>query len=98
MSTRSYVALIADATASRALAPARRARLQTDVRAVLKELNRRFARTRAGRFAVTLGDELQCLLATAAPGCGSAHHIPSRLAPLGWEATCCRRASTTPLA
>src|SRR5260370_857101 len=67
MSTRSYIAFIADATASRALAPPRRAQLQTDVRAALTELNRRFARALAPRFAVTLGDDLQCLLATAAP-------------------------------
>src|SRR5258708_11793638 len=98
MSTRSYVALIADATASRALAPARRARLQTDVRAVLKELNRRFARALAARFAVTLGDELQCLLPTAAPVWEIAHHIRSRLAQVDWVVACGRGAISTPLA
>src|ERR1041385_5703516 len=57
---RLYVALIADAVASRALAPAARARLQTDVRAAMKDLNRRYRRVLVARFAVTLGDELQC--------------------------------------
>src|ERR1041385_2701838 len=47
---RLYVALIADAVASRALAPAARAPLQTDVRAALKDLNRRSRRVLAPRF------------------------------------------------
>jgi hypothetical protein len=98
MSTRSYIALIADATASRALPPPRRARLQTDVRATVKELNRRFARALAARFAVTLGDELQCLLATAAPVWEIAHHIRSRLTQVDWVVACGRGAISTPLA
>jgi hypothetical protein len=98
MSTRSYIALIADATASRALAPPRRARLQTEVRAATKELNRRFARALAARFAVTLGDELQGLLATAAPVWEIAHHIRSRLAQVDWVVACGRGAISTPLA
>src|SRR5260370_25405443 len=97
MSTRSYVALIADATASRALAPARRARLQTDVRAVLKDLNRRFARALVARFPVTQRDELQCLLATAPPVRELAHHIPSRLAQPPRAAAVRRRPISTPL-
>jgi hypothetical protein len=98
MSTRSYIALIADATASRALAPPRRARLQTEVRAATKELNRRFARALAARFAVTLGDELQGLLATAAPVWEITHHIRSRLAQVDWVVACGRGAISTPLA
>src|SRR6266849_3252129 len=98
MSSRSYIAFIADATASRALAPPRRAQLQTDVRAALTELNRRFARALAARFAVTLGDELQCLLATAAPVWEIAHHIRSRLSQVDWVVACGRGAISTPLA
>jgi len=98
MSPRSYIALLADATASRALAPPRRARLQADIRAATKELNRRFARALAARFAVTLGDELQCLLPTAAPVWEIAHHIRSRLAQVDWVVACGRGAISTPLA
>src|SRR2546423_146405 len=65
--SKRYVALIADATASRLLPPARRARLQADARAAAQQLNRRYARVLAARFAVTLGDELQCLLPSPAP-------------------------------
>lgn len=95
---RSYIALIADATASRALPPPRRARLQTDVRAVTQELNRRFARVLAARFAVTLGDELQGLFPTAAPVWEIAHHIRARLAQVDWVVACGRGPITTPLA
>lgn len=95
---RTYIALIADATASRALAPPRRAQLQTAVRAATKELNRRFGRALAARFAVTLGDELQCLLPTATPVWEIAHHIRSRLAQVDWVVACGRGAVSTPLA
>src|SRR6266550_1162710 len=59
--SKSYVALIADAIASRELSPATRARLQADARAAVKDLNQRYRRVLAARFAVTLGDELQRL-------------------------------------
>src|SRR5207247_1173943 len=67
MSSKVYVAAIADATASRLLPPARRARLQAELRAALPDLNRRYRRALAARFAVTLGDELQGLLTSPAP-------------------------------
>jgi SatD family (SatD) len=98
MSLRTYVALIADATASRALPPPRRARLQADVRAAVKELNRRFARALAARFAVTLGDELQGLFATAAPVWEIAHTIRARLPQVDWVVACGRGAISTALA
>lgn len=93
-----YVALIADAIASRALAPATRARLQADVRAAMKELNRRYARDLAARFAVTLGDELQCLLPTAQFVWEIAHQLRARLATVDWVVACGRGPITTPLA
>src|SRR2546422_6250106 len=48
-------------TLFRSLPPAARARLQADARAAVKDLNQRYRRVLAARFAVTLGDELQCL-------------------------------------
>lgn len=96
--SRLYVALIADAVASRALPPAARARLQADVRAAIKQLNQRYARVLAARFAVTLGDELQCLLPTARPVWEIAHQVRARLAAVDWVVACGRGTVTTPLA
>ena len=93
-----YVALIADAVASRALAPAARARLQANVRAAMKDLNRRYARVLAARFAVTLGDELQCLLPSTRPVCDIVHEVRARLAAVDWIVACGRGTITTPLA
>src|SRR6266702_8460304 len=93
-----YVALIADAIASRLLPPARRARLQAGVRAALPGLNRRYRRALAARFAVTLGDELQCLLTTPAPVWDIAHDIRSQLAEVEWVVACGRGTISTPLA
>src|ERR1051325_2472522 len=76
--SKRYVAVIADATASRLLPPARRARLQQDARAAAQQLNRSYARVLAARFAVTLGDELQCLLPGPEPVWEIAHQIPPR--------------------
>ncbi len=45
-----------------------------------------------------MGDELQCLLATAAPVWEIAHHIRSRLAQVDWVVACGRGAISTPLA
>src|SRR5439155_855805 len=94
----SYVALIADAIASRDLAPATRARLQTDVRAAVKDLNQRYRRVLAARFAVTLGDELQGLLATPQPVWDLAHDVRARLPTVDWVVACGRGPITTPLA
>ncbi len=97
MSTR-YVALIADATASRLLPPARRARLQADARTAAQQLNRRYARVLAARFAVTLGDELQCLLPSPAPLWEIAHQIRARLPAVDWVVGCGLGTISTPLA
>src|SRR2546425_9810821 len=77
--SKSYVALIADAIASRDLPPASRARLQADARAAVKHLNQRYRRLLAARFAVTLGDELQCLFPTSQPVWNVAHDLRARL-------------------
>src|SRR5438552_12128577 len=57
-----YIALIADAVRSRALPPARRARLQAELRRALSDLNRTYRHDLAAAFGITQGDELQCLL------------------------------------
>jgi hypothetical protein len=93
-----FVALIADVVASRALPAPRRARLQTAVRAAVPELNRRYARALAARFAVTLGDEVQGLLRIPAPVWEVAHDLRARLPEADWVIACGRGAITTPLA
>src|SRR5207249_5928035 len=96
--SKSYVALIADAIASRDLPPATRARLQADVRTAVKDLNQRYRRVLAARFAVTLGDELQCLLPTPQPGWALPPAVPAPLPPAVWLVACARGPITTPLA
>ena len=93
-----YVALIADAVASRTLAPRARARLQSDVRASLGDLNRRWRRAIAAKFAVTRGDEIEGLLGNAAPVWDIAHWIRLKVAEADWVIACGRGAITTPLA
>jgi hypothetical protein len=93
-----YVAAIADATASRLLPPARRARLQAELRAALPELNRRYRRALAARFALTRGDELQCLLTTPAPVWDVAHFVRARFPQVEWVVACGRGPISTPLA
>jgi len=88
--SKSYVALIADAIASRELPPAARARLQADARAAAKDLNQRYRRVLAARFAVTLGDELQCLLPTPQPVWHLAHDLRARLPTVDWVVACGR--------
>src|SRR6266571_1683215 len=91
--SKRYVAIIADATASRLLPPARRARLQQDARAAAQQLNRGYA-----RFAVTLGDELQCLLPGPEPVWEIAHQIRARLPAVDWVVACGLGPISTPLA
>src|SRR5216117_2489850 len=98
MSSQVYVAALADATASRLLPPARRARLQAELRAALPELNRRYRRALAARFAVTLGDELQGLLTSPAPVWDVAHFIRARFPEIAWVVACGRGRISTPLA
>jgi hypothetical protein len=96
--SKRYAALIADATASRLLPPARRARLQADARAAAQQLNRRYARVLAARFAVTLGDELQCLLRSPEALWEIAHQIRARLPAVDWIVACGLGTISTPLA
>ena len=96
--SKTYIALIADAIASRELPPAARARLQADARTAVKDLNQRYRRVLAARFAVTLGDELQCLLPTPQPVWDVAHDLRARLPSVDWVVACGRGPITTPLA
>ena len=95
--SKTYIALMADVTASRALTPERRARLQRTLRAALPELNRRWREALAARFAVTLGDELQCLLRTAQPIWEISHAVRSRFPEVDWIVACGRGPVVTPL-
>src|SRR5713101_6708620 len=97
MSSR-YIALIADAVDSRDLPAAARRRLQTDVRAAVPALNRRWHRALAARFAVTLGDELQCLLTSAAAAWDIAHDLRYTLGTVEWVVACGLGPISTPLA
>ncbi|HEX4574350.1 MAG TPA: SatD family protein [Gemmatimonadales bacterium] len=97
MTTR-YVALIADATASRLLSARRRARLQADVRAGLPDLNRRYRRALAARFALTRGDELEGLFTTPTVVWDCIHYLRVRLPAVVWVVACGRGPITTPLA
>ena len=97
MTTGLFVAFIADAVASRALAPAARARLQQDLRDALPRFNRRWRTALAARFAVTLGDELQCLLSSAAPVWEIAHALRAELQAVDWVVACGRGAVATKL-
>src|SRR2546428_11886873 len=96
--SKSYVALIADAIASRELPAATRARLQADARPAVKDLNRRYRRVLSARFAVTLGDELHCLLPTPQPVWELAHDLRARLPTVHWVVACRRGPMATPLA
>jgi len=95
--TSVYVALIGDVMASRALPAAARARLQRHLRTAIPEFNRRWRTVLAARFAVTLGDEWQCLLERAAPIWEIAHVIRATLPEVEWVIACGRGAVTTPL-
>jgi hypothetical protein len=97
MTTRAYVALIADAVASRALPATARTHLQRDLRAALPAFNRRWRAALAARFAVTLGDELQCLLTTAAPVWEIAHVLRADFQTVDWVIACGRGPITTAL-
>lgn len=96
--TTSYVALIADVRASRALPPAERARLQRALTAALPTWNRRWRRELAARFALTLGDEVQALLNTAAPLWDITHAIRLSFPQITWVIACGKGAIATPLA
>src|SRR5256712_10838005 len=95
---KSYIALIADAIASRDLPATARARLQAEPRGAVRSRTHRSRRVLAARFAIPLGDELQCLLATPQPVWDLAHDVRARLPTVDWVVACGRGAITTPLA
>jgi hypothetical protein len=97
MATGTFVALIADAVDSRALPAASRARLQRDLRVALPAWNRRWRTWMAARFAVTLGDEVQCLLKTAAPLWEIAHTLRADFEVVDWVVACGRGPIATAL-
>src|SRR3989442_3010813 len=93
-----YTAPTPAATAPRGPPAAPGARLQADARAAVKDLNRRYRGVLAARFAVTLGDELQCLLPTPQPVWELAHDLRARLPSVDWVVASGRGPITTPLA
>jgi SatD family protein len=95
--SRAYVALIADAIDSRRLPPAARARLQTDLRAYLPAWNRRHHRSLVARFAITLGDEVQCLLRDARAVWTITHELRHAFPDVDWIVACGRGPITTKL-
>src|SRR2546428_4541078 len=95
---KSFIALIADAIASRDLPATARARLQADARGAVKDLNQRYRRVLAARFAITLGDELQSLPPPPHPVWDLAHDLRARLPTVDWVVACGRGPITTPLA
>lgn len=96
--TTQYVALIGDAVASRRLSSAARARLQSDLRAGLESVNRRWRRVIAARFAVTLGDQFQGLLTGSEPLWEMTHWLRAELSQVDWLMAVGRGAIHTPLA
>src|SRR2546423_3236020 len=87
MST-TYIALIGDAAASRALPPRHRGRLQQALRGAIPQFNRRWRTSLAARFAVTLGDEFQVLLTTARPVWEILHEVHFRFPDVAWVVAC----------
>src|SRR6266536_2424095 len=95
--TTTYIALIADVAASRALPAPARARLQARVRDAARELNARYRQHLAARCAVTLGDELQGLFKTATPVWEVSHRLRFAVPDVAWVVACGRGALSTPL-
>lgn len=92
-----YVALIADAIASRQLPPARRAKVQSDLRLAVAEFNQRWRAFIAAEFAVTRGDEVEVLLTTTEPVWDIAHGLRRKFPEVDWIVACGRGPITTPL-
>jgi len=86
--SNTFIAVIADAVASRALPPPRRACLQRELRSAIPEFNRRWRTALAARFAVTLGDEFQALLTTARPLWELLHEVHFRFPEVEWVVAC----------
>jgi SatD family (SatD) len=95
-----YVAVLADAVGSRALAPAARTRLQARLHTRLKELNkhRAWRPAIAAGFAISRGDEIEGLLVSAAPVWEIAHWLRGALPEVDWTIACARGPISTALA
>lgn len=95
-----YVAVLADAIGSRALAPHARARLQTQLHAGLTDLNRRRAwrPAIAAGFALARGDEIEGLLTDASHLWDIAHWLRRAFADVDWIIACARGPISTALA
>lgn len=91
-----YIAVLGDVIDSRGLAPAQRARLQTDLRASLAAFNRRWRQHLVGKLAVTRGDEFECLVAAPPVVWDIAHAIRARFLEVDWIIACGRGRLTTP--
>jgi hypothetical protein len=98
--TVNYVAVLADAIGSRALAPQARARLQAHLHAGLKDLNRRRAwrPAIAAGFAIARGDEIEGLLRDANLVWEIAHWLRGTFADVDWIIACARGPISTALA
>ena len=98
--TVNYVAVLADAIGSRALAPQARARLQAQLHARLKDLNKQRAwrPVIAAGFAIARGDEIEGLLASPRPVWDIAHWLRGALADVEWIIACARGPISTALA
>lgn len=97
MATPLYVAFLADVVASRARSARARGALQRRLRVLARELNARYRRQLAARCAVTLGDELQALFASAVPVWAVAHELRLALPEVEWVVACGKGALSTPL-
>ena len=95
-----YVAVLADAIGSRALAPLARARLQAQLHTRLKELNKRrvWRPAIAAGFAIARGDEVQGLLRDSTHLWDIAHWLRHTLADVEWIIACARGPISTALA
>jgi len=98
--TVNYVAVIADVIASRALPPPARARLQTQLQAALKDLNkhRAWRPAIAAGFAISGGDELEGLLRDTTHVWEIAHWLRHTLPDVDWIIACARGPISTALA
>ena len=78
-SVTQYVAVLADAVGSRRLAAPARQALQQQLRAALTAANRKWRGVIVARFAITLGDQLEGLLAADAPLWDIVHYLRAEL-------------------
>ena len=62
-----YVAIVGDMVRSRDVPPSQRPKVQARFQKLMDDLNERYASHVVAKFSITLGDEFQALLSTAAP-------------------------------